>query len=40
MISGEDIEDSIIDFVVSKKGIIISLDKIPDDTLVEIVRVI
>lgn len=35
-----DTEDSIVDFVVSKKGIIISLDKIPDDTLVEIVRVI
>jgi len=35
-----DIEYSIVDFVFSKKGIIISLDKILDDTLVEIVRVI
>ena len=42
IICGKDIdtEDSIVDFVVSKKGVIISLDKIPDDTLVEIVRVI
>ena len=42
IICGKDIntENSIVDFVVSKKGIIISLDKIPDDTLVEIVRVI
>lgn len=40
IICSEDKDDSIVDFVVSKKGIIISLDKIPDDTLVEIVRVI
>lgn len=41
IICGKDIdtEDSIVDFVVSKKGIIISLDKISDDTLVEIVSV-